>query len=152
LEASRASVLISFGDSDATQPSTQTVQQLVLDAATGTIRSRIDLRHATSDALPMRHGSDAAYLCFTSGTTGEPKCVVGTHGPITHFVTWLKAAYAVDHRDRNVGLTGVSFDAIFRGSFLPLIAGGTLCIPPRELALASPAMLRWMKQREISLV
>ncbi|MEK0664919.1 AMP-binding protein, partial [Mycobacterium ulcerans] len=35
--------------------------------------------------------AQAAYVVFTSGTTGEPKGVIGTHGAIS--------AYADDHLD-----------------------------------------------------
>src|SRR5262249_39318504 len=31
---------------------------------------------------------DVAYLAFTSGTTGTPKAILGTHAPLAHFLDW----------------------------------------------------------------
>lgn len=34
--------------------------------------------------------SEIAYLLFTSGTTGKPKCIKTGHAPLNHFVNWYE--------------------------------------------------------------
>lgn len=38
--------------------------------------------------LPAVAGAAEAYVCFTSGTTGEPRGVLGWHGALAHFCAW----------------------------------------------------------------
>ncbi len=58
------------------------------------------------DAEPIGHipqrnrSSEVASLLFTSGTTGDPKGVMLTHGNFTALLASLQATFRVDHRDR----------------------------------------------------
>ena len=46
---------------------------------------------ATGKLRPVEIGfEDAAYVAFTSGTTGNPKMVLGTHGPLTIFCAGIR--------------------------------------------------------------
>jgi|CXWL01.1.fsa_nt_gi amino acid adenylation domain-containing protein len=94
--------------------------------------------------LPGPEPDDAAYLFFTSGTTGRPKAVVGRHRGLAHFLAWQRAAYDVGPGDRVGQLTALSFDVVLRDLFLPLTSGATLCLPPAELGVASPEAPRWL--------
>jgi amino acid adenylation domain-containing protein len=91
-----------------------------------------------------------AYLTFTSGTTGEPKCILGTHRPLSHFVDWHVREFGLKFSDRFTMLSGLAHDPLLRDVFTPLWLGATLCIP-RADSMLSPAWLSgWMREQQIS--
>lgn len=95
---------------------------------------------------------DPAYLFFTSGTTGQPKGVLGTHGGLAHFIAWQRETFAVAPGDRVAHVTGLSFDVVLREIFVALSAGATLCIPDRT-TLEDPArLMNWFADEDISLL
>ncbi|HEX4913923.1 MAG TPA: non-ribosomal peptide synthetase, partial [Vicinamibacterales bacterium] len=92
---------------------------------------------------------DPAYLFFTSGTTGVPKAVLGTHKGLGHFVQWQRQTFGVTPADRVAQLTGLSFDVILREFFLPLTSGATLCLRPFD-DLSADAVLSWLDTERIT--
>ena len=97
------------------------------------------------------HPDDLAYVSYTSGSTGEPNGIMGTHGPLSHFLKWQGEEFALGSSDRFSFLSGLSHDPALRDIFAPLWAGGTLCIPNPE-ELGSPDYLsRWLKREEITI-
>ncbi|HYH80302.1 MAG TPA: amino acid adenylation domain-containing protein [Longimicrobium sp.] len=78
---------------------------------------------------------DLAYLAFTSGTTGAPKAVAGTHRPLSHFFRWYAGEMGIGAADRFTLLSGLGHDPLLRDVFAPLAAGAVLCIPdPARIA------------------
>jgi non-ribosomal peptide synthetase component F len=87
---------------------------------------------------------------FTSGTTGDPKCILGTHRPLSHFIDWHVGEFGLRPADRFSMLSGLAHDPLLRDIFTPLWLGATLCIPNPDDML-SPGWLRtWMQKRQIS--
>ncbi len=103
-------------------------------------------------SLPELSLDDAAYIFFTSGTTGVPKGVLGCHKGLSHFLTWERQTFAVGPQDRSGQLTGLSFDVVLRDIFLPLTSGATLCIPALEDHLEPTQILPWLEREQISLL
>ncbi|MFH0728006.1 MAG: amino acid adenylation domain-containing protein [Pseudomonadota bacterium] len=95
---------------------------------------------------------DSAYIMYTSGSTGEPKAIVGCHKSLSHFVHWEVKEFGFDEHVRVTQLPPVTFDASLRDIFVPLITGGTLCIPEKEIRTDLNALLRWMEATGITLV
>jgi amino acid adenylation domain-containing protein len=95
------------------------------------------------------HPDDRAYIAFTSGTTGEPKAILGTHRPISHFLDWYSNTFRVDEKDRFSMLSGLSHDPVLRDMFAPLWVGATLCIPQPEV-FQSGKLERWLREEEIT--
>lgn len=79
-----------------------------------------------------------AYIFFTSGTTGEPRGVTGTHQGLAHFLNWQSNTFSIAAGHRFGHFTHLSFDVVLRDIFAPLVSGATLCIPPDSLNMSKP--------------
>ncbi len=93
---------------------------------------------------------DLACVAFTSGSTGQPKGVLGRHGPLTHFVPWLQQQFAFSETDRFSMLSGLSHDPLQRDIFPPLQLGATICIPAPETIRQPGQLAAWMQREAIS--
>ena len=76
---------------------------------------------------------DRAYVFFTSGTSGDPKAVIGSHQGLSHFVAWERSRLGTRPGDVVAGITGPSFDVSLRELFLPLTSGATLSCAPEHI-------------------
>ena len=95
------------------------------------------------DAAPGEHTDPAgppdvrpghlAYTVFTSGSTGRPKAVEVTQAGMANQLAWLSSSLAFDHADAVLARTSPGFDAAVAETWLPLLAGGRLCIAPEEI-------------------
>ncbi|MGW7256377.1 amino acid adenylation domain-containing protein [Streptomyces sp. NPDC054834] len=104
-------------------------------------------------AVPAcRVPDDAAYVFFTSGTTGEPKPVLGMRGSLDHFVDWERREFAVGADDRVAQLTSYSFDAVLRDVFLPLSCGGTVVLPAPAVRDDALRLLQWLESERITVL
>ncbi|WP_435813277.1 amino acid adenylation domain-containing protein [Streptomyces virginiae] len=77
---------------------------------------------APTAALP----GNAAYVMYTSGSTGVPKGVTVTHAGVVNGVLRLAAAIGVDSGTRTLAAASVNFDVSVFEVFTTLTAGGTV--------------------------
>jgi amino acid adenylation domain-containing protein len=99
------------------------------------------------------HPDDKIYIYFTSGSTGVPKAIVGRNKGLNHFIQWEIDTFAVDDTFRVSQFTNIGFDAFLRDVFVPLCAGGTVCIPnDRDLILNDRSLINWLDLSRINLV
>ncbi len=88
-------------------------------------------------SIPRRPDADVhpdapAWIAFTSGSTGEPKGIVGTHRPLSHFLAWHQETFGLGEGDRFSLLSGLAHDPLLRDLFTPLWVGGELRVPRRS--------------------
>ncbi|WP_432062763.1 amino acid adenylation domain-containing protein [Streptomyces sp. S1] len=88
---------------------------------------------------------DLAYVAFTSGTTGRPRRILGTHGPLAHFLAWYTEEFRVTAGDRFSVLSGLGHDPFLRDVLAPLWAGATAVFPdadPRDTEALAASLRR----------
>nr|WHN38868.1 polyketide synthase 7/nonribosomal peptide synthetase [Elsinoe perseae] len=96
----------------------------------------INLRVPPSDQYPDNtaqtpiFASDPAYIIFTSGTTGEPKGVIGNHGALSHSISSMGRSSGLDDSVVLLQQSSFGFDMSFAQIFVTLSLGGTLCLLP----------------------
>ncbi|MEZ4359692.1 MAG: amino acid adenylation domain-containing protein [Kofleriaceae bacterium] len=91
-----------------------------------------------------------AYVFFTSGTTGEPRPILGTQRGLAHFIRWQVETFAIGASDRAAHLTSLGFDVVLRDVLTPLAGGATLCIP--EGTLDPSTLLPWLDAERVTLM
>jgi amino acid adenylation domain-containing protein/non-ribosomal peptide synthase protein (TIGR01720 family) len=72
----------------------------------------------------------AAYVMYTSGTSGRPKGVVVTHAGIAGLAADLVARFGLDHTSRVLQHGSPSFDISVAEMCMAFGSGGTLVVPP----------------------
>ncbi len=136
----------------------ETLCQKVKHLAVNLQTCRISNNLSTVDeaGLPSpaaNHSTTPAYIFFTSGTTGIPKGILGSHKGLSHFVQWEQAEFAIGPTDRVAQLTNLSFDGILKDIFPPLISGGTLVLPTNNRPFETPlGLLEWLDTEKITII
>ncbi|MGJ8547333.1 MAG: amino acid adenylation domain-containing protein [Sulfitobacter sp.] len=110
-----------------------------------------DIQPAALELTDM--GPDAAaYVMFTSGSTGMPKGILGRYKSLNHFVDWQCHRFGLDDRTRSAQLAPVTFDVSLRDILVPLVVGGQVTVPPHELIAAPRKLLGWLRDHEVTLL
>ncbi len=108
------------------------------------------LSRGGDDGMAEVKADDLAYVAFTSGSTGQPKGILGSHGPLAHFVEWHAANFGLGEDDRFSLLSGLSHDPLLRDVFTPLALGAELLIPDPDDLGSSSRLAGWMAQQRIT--
>ncbi|WP_326768770.1 condensation domain-containing protein [Streptomyces sp. NBC_01591] len=92
------------------------------------------------------------YLLPTSGTTRQPRLVLGAERPLLAYLEWWSARYRIGPRDRFCALSGPSHDPHLRDMLLPLWNGGTLTVPPPGHRIDPGRAAQWLAAHRTSVV
>ena len=84
---------------------------------------------------------NAAYVLYTSGSTGQPKGAVVTHRALGNHMAWLLSSFGLGPADRVLQKTPLSFDASVWECWAPLMSGGRLVIAAPEAHRDGAALL-----------
>lgn len=113
-------------------------------------RDELDALEAVAPPMPALPIDASAYIFFTSGSTGVPKGVLGTHLGLAHFLAWQRGNFQIGRGDHTAQLTALSFDVVLRDILFPLTSGACVHIPRREMLFDVRRMLAWIAERRIT--
>lgn len=119
-----------------------------------TYLSRLSSQFKSGEALPVLEipSQQAAYLLFTSGTTGLPKCIQTSHRPLVHFVDWYVKAFDVKPGAKFSMLSGLGHDPVLRDIFVPLSSGGEINIPETASITNPIKLFDWIRASHIAYI
>ncbi len=101
------------------------------DAACVTTIDLLLQQPAEADTVDADAGTRAAYILYTSGSTGQPKGVEIPERALAQFLLAMRVRPGLDASDRLLAITTLTFDIALLELLLPLTSGATLCIAAR---------------------
>ncbi|MCH9647871.1 MAG: amino acid adenylation domain-containing protein [Deltaproteobacteria bacterium] len=95
--------------------------------------------------------SGAAYLLFTSGSTGAPKGVVVPHGGLDQLVSVVAHRYGLETTERVLQFASWSFDVAMEELFATWWAGATAVLCPPQARSSWSHFRAFLERRQITL-
>ncbi|QEH36902.1 Linear gramicidin synthase subunit D [Aquisphaera giovannonii] len=95
---------------------------------------------------------DAAYVLFTSGSTGTPRGVVVSHRSVVNHATAAVDLYAIAAADRVLQFSPLHFDIAVEELFPTWLAGGCVVLRDGDETLDPRAFTDWIAERGITVL
>lgn len=100
--------------------------------------------------LPSVDANAAAYIIYTSGTSGLPKGVVISHQSLINYVDWLKECFGISPADSSVLMTSHAFDLGYTSLWGTLLTGGRVFMIPEYLIQRPEILMQNLLNKKIS--
>jgi amino acid adenylation domain-containing protein len=99
---------------------------------------------------PVATPDHAAYVVYTSGSTGEPKGVTVPHRAVCNHKHWEFESIGLDAMHRVLQKTTIGFDASVFELFSPLLVGATTVLAPPGAQRDLRELVRTVRAQQIS--
>jgi UDP-N-acetylmuramate--L-alanine ligase len=105
---------------------------------------------AHPDGSLVSDENDAAYICFTSGSTGYPKGVVIHHQALFGLISDIRGRFHIGPHARMALNTSISFDISLAEIWMTLCGGGRLCVTGARQPLIGDRLADFIEMSEIT--
>ena len=95
--------------------------------------STLSVEHASPDLLNVVHPSNAAYIVYTSGSTGQPKGVIVEHGPLARHIASIRQVFGIVPADKVLQFAALTFDQGLEQVLVTLTTGATLVMRGEDI-------------------
>jgi len=109
-------------------------------------------RNRSRPARAGERGDTAAYVMYTSGSTGQPKGVLVGRRSLSNVVQDTTRLFEITDRDRVGATTTTSFDISLLELLDPLTAGACCVVAPTEISEDPSRWGEWVSENAISVV
>jgi amino acid adenylation domain-containing protein len=95
-----------------------------------TVEAALEANTEDSDFTVNSAANQAAYILYTSGSTGNPKGVIISRDALSNYVGWAAAEYAKEGAASMPFFTSIGFDLTVTSLFVPILTGGRIVVYP----------------------
>ncbi|MCP4217705.1 MAG: AMP-binding protein [bacterium] len=106
-----------------------------------------DVPIAPTPAFPAKT-SPAAYVLYTSGTTGKPKGVVVEHSQVLNCIWWMQDMFKLEPHHQVGQRTPLTFDPSVWELFWPQVMGATTRLFPENIRKDAVALVEMLLKNE----
>lgn len=95
----------------------------------------------------------AAYILFTSGTSGKPKGVIVENHSVVNYAEAFEQEFKVGPGDIMLQYSVCSFDIFVEEVFASLLNGVAVAVPPKEIYCAkTEALMEFVKRKGVTII